>query len=80
MDTYNIGPTTPGLFRAHEERYQELLKQLETERAHVGVLREALEYARTRFEAYGIVDFRLIDEALATIAPEAGTWRTANGK
>ena len=44
-DTYNIGPTVPGLFRAHEDRYQEA--QAEIER-----LREALrkiENARVIF-------------------------------
>jgi alkanesulfonate monooxygenase SsuD/methylene tetrahydromethanopterin reductase-like flavin-dependent oxidoreductase (luciferase family) len=28
-DTYNIGPTVPGLFRAHEERYREAQAEIE---------------------------------------------------
>jgi hypothetical protein len=28
-DTYNIGPTVPGLFRAHEDRYQEAQAEIE---------------------------------------------------
>lgn len=34
-DTYNIGPTVPALFRAHEERYQEAQKELARLRAEL---------------------------------------------
>lgn len=29
MDTYNIGPTVPALFKAHEDRYQEAGKEID---------------------------------------------------
>jgi hypothetical protein len=37
-DTYNIGPTVPGLFRAHEDRYQEAQAEIERLRATVSNL------------------------------------------
>ena len=34
-DTYNIGPTVPGLFAAHEQRHQEAAKEVERLRAEL---------------------------------------------
>ena len=42
-DTYNIGPTVPGLFAAHESRFKEAADEIDRLRATLERLREALE-------------------------------------
>jgi hypothetical protein len=49
-DTYNIGPTVPALFAAHEARYKEAGKEIERLRLENKALRHKLQDAITRMD------------------------------
>lgn len=46
-DTYNIGPTVPGLFAAHESRFKEAADEIDRLRA---TLENLLKYAWHKFD------------------------------